>query len=33
MSALDWLVLLGTLGIITAYGVWKTRGPSDMTVY
>ncbi|MFN0241797.1 MAG: sodium:solute symporter [Planctomycetota bacterium] len=25
MSALDWIVLLGTLGFIVAYGVWKTR--------
>jgi len=33
MSALDWLVLFGTLGIIIGYGVWKTRGPSDMAVY
>ena len=33
MSALDWLVLFGTLGLIIGYGVWKTRAPSDMTVY
>jgi len=33
MSAVDWLVLFGTLGIIIGYGVWKTRGPSDMAVY
>jgi SSS family solute:Na+ symporter len=33
MSALDWLVLLGTLGVITAYGLWKTRGASDMSAY
>ena len=26
MSALDWAVLLGTLTVIVAYGVWKTRG-------
>lgn len=25
MSVLDWVVLLGTLGYIVAYGVWKTR--------
>src|SRR5689334_25383453 len=25
MSPLDWLILLGTLGFITAWGVWKTR--------
>ena len=33
MSTLDWLVLFGTLGIIIGYGVWKTRGPSDMAAY
>ena len=26
MSALDWVVLFGTLGAIVAYGLWKTRG-------
>jgi Na+/proline symporter len=25
MSPLDWVVLLGTLGFIVAYGTWKTR--------
>ncbi len=25
MSALDWAVLLGTLGFIVGYGVWRTR--------
>lgn len=25
MHLLDWLILLGTLGFIVAYGVWKTR--------
>ena len=25
MSALDWLVLLGTLGFIVGYGTWRTR--------
>jgi SSS family transporter len=33
MSALDWLVLFGTLGVIVAYGVWKTRGQQDMASY
>jgi solute:Na+ symporter, SSS family len=33
MSGLDWAVLFGTLGAIVAYGIWKTRGPSDMTGY
>jgi SSS family transporter len=33
MSALDWAVLFGTLGAIIAYGIWKTRGPADMTGY
>lgn len=25
MHLIDWIILLGTLGFITAYGVWKTR--------
>jgi Na+/proline symporter len=25
MSPLDWIILLGTLGFIVAYGVWRTR--------
>src|SRR4029079_7909443 len=29
MSALDWTVLFGTLGGIVAYGLWRTRGPTD----
>jgi Na+/proline symporter len=29
MSLLDWAVLLGTLGFIVGYGVWKTRGDSS----
>ncbi len=33
MSALDWLVLLGTLGIIVGYGGWQTRGRQDMAGY
>jgi SSS family transporter len=33
LSALDWAVLAGTLGAIVAYGLWKTRGPSNMTDY
>jgi len=33
MSALDWLVLFGTVGAIVAYGIWKTRGPSDAGAY
>ena len=33
MSALDWVVLFGTLGVIVVYGLWKTRGPSDMAGY
>jgi SSS family solute:Na+ symporter len=33
MSALDWVVLFGTLGAIVVYGLWKTRGPSDMAGY
>jgi len=33
MSALDWVVLFGTLGAIVAYGVWKTRHTGDMAGY
>ena len=25
MHWLDWLILLGTLGFIVGYGVWRTR--------
>jgi Na+/proline symporter len=33
LSGLDWGVLGGTLAAIVAYGLWKTRGPSNMTDY
>jgi SSS family transporter len=33
VSALDWVVLGGTLVAIVAYGLWKTRGPSNMADY
>jgi len=33
VSALDWAVLGGTLVAIVAYGLWKTRGPSNMADY
>ncbi|WP_242926999.1 sodium:solute symporter [Pontibacter vulgaris] len=33
MSVLDWIVLLGTLGFIVIYGVWKTRGSKDIEGY
>lgn len=33
MSTLDWLVLLGTLGFIVIYGVWKTRGAKNIDTY
>ena len=33
MSSLDWLVLLGTLGIIVIYGAWKTRGAQNIDTY
>lgn len=33
MSSLDWLVLLGTLGFIVIYGVWKTRGAKNIDTY
>ncbi|WP_242916600.1 sodium:solute symporter [Pontibacter liquoris] len=33
MRPLDWIVLLGTLGFIVIYGVWKTRGSTDIEGY
>ncbi|WP_439880022.1 sodium:solute symporter [Pontibacter sp. MBLB2868] len=33
MRQLDWIVLLGTLGFIVIYGVWKTRGSKDIEGY
>ncbi len=33
MSALDWIVLFGTLFTIVAYGVWKTRGSKNIHGY
>jgi len=33
MSVYDWLVLIGTLGAIVGYGVWRTRGHQDMAGY
>ncbi len=31
MSALDWLVMFGTLGAFVAYGVWRGRGARDLS--
>jgi SSS family solute:Na+ symporter len=33
MSALDWIVLFVTLTTIVGYGMWRTRGPTDMAAY
>lgn len=33
MSAIDWLVLLGTLFLIVGYGSWKTRKNNDLEGY
>jgi solute:Na+ symporter, SSS family len=33
LSAADWVVLFGTLAAIVTYGLWKTRGPSNMADY
>ncbi len=33
MSGLDWLVLLGTVALIVAFGVWKTRGAQSAANY
>ena len=33
MSALDWIILIGTLLSIVIYGVWKTRGAKNLEGY
>lgn len=33
MQALDWIVLIGTLVSIVAYGTWKTRGSKNVEDY
>ncbi|WP_114782477.1 sodium:solute symporter [Botryobacter ruber] len=33
MRPSDWIVLLGTLGFIVIYGIWKTRGSKDIEGY
>lgn len=33
MSALDWIVLFGTLGTIAIYGIYKTRGKKNLDSY
>ncbi|MDC3352446.1 sodium:solute symporter [Crocinitomicaceae bacterium] len=33
MSAIDWVVLFGTLGLIVAYGSWKTRKNKNLESY
>jgi SSS family transporter len=33
MRPLDWVVLLGTLGFIVSYGIWKTRGSKNIEGY
>jgi Na+/proline symporter len=33
VSAIDWLVLLGTLLFIVAYGMWKSRDVADVDTY
>jgi Na+/proline symporter len=33
VSALDWVVLVGTIGFIVAYGAWRTRGATTMDAY
>lgn len=33
MTALDWVVLVGTIAFIVVYGAWKTRGVKDMEGY
>ena len=33
MTAIDWIVLAGTLATITGYGVWRSRGARDVNTY
>jgi len=33
MSAVDWLVLVGTLSFIVVYGMWRSRGVTDVDTY
>ncbi len=33
MSALDWVVLIGTIAFIVIYGVWRSRGVRDADTY
>ena len=33
MTLLDWLVLVGTIAFIVAWGIWKTRGASTSAEY
>src|SRR5690606_12198761 len=33
MSLFDWIVLIGTLGLIVGYGTWKTRRQSGSEDY
>jgi Na+/proline symporter len=33
MSTLDWIVLFGTLAVITIYGIYKTRGNRNLDTY
>ncbi|MFT7622398.1 MAG: Na+/proline symporter [Myxococcota bacterium] len=33
MSALDWVVLISTIGFIVAWGAWKSRGITDIDGY
>lgn len=33
MSAIDWIILAGTLAFIVLYGIWKSRGTQTMKSY
>ena len=33
MTLLDWAVLVGTIGFIVVFGIWKSRGVRDMQSY
>jgi Na+/proline symporter len=33
MNALDWVVLIGSIAGIAAYGIWRTRAPRSLNTY
>jgi SSS family solute:Na+ symporter len=33
VTSIDWIVLCGTLGLVVLYGLWRSRGSSDLDQY